>query len=284
MPPQGKSKRPTRYTAPTEQHIESTPSPAAPLVRPGPKRTIQSFGSEPLRILVIEDNAKLAQAIKHSLVQHGYSVDVACTGGEGDELAGVEHYDLIILDLMLPDRDGLEVCRSLRRRKITTPILMLSALGSTEDKVAGLDAGADDYLTKPFQFVELFARLRSLLRRSHASEGTVLESRDLRMDLQQRRVTMGGEPVRLSAKEFALLEYMMRNPGKLLTRSMISESIWDMNHEAGSNVIEVYVSRMRRKIDRGLHGSRIETAIGSGYRFLDPLQSGGASQRTAPAS
>ena len=176
---------------------------------------------------------------------------------------------MIVLDLMLPDGDGLEICRNLRRRKVTVPILILTALSSTEDKVAGLDAGADDYLTKPFKFAELHARLRSLLRRSQASAGAVLESGNLRLDLQQRRVAIGGELVRLSAKEFALLEYMLRNTGKLLTRSMISESVWDMNYESNSNVIDVYVSSLRRKIDKGSPTSRIETVIGSGYRFLD---------------
>jgi DNA-binding response OmpR family regulator len=222
-----------------------------------------------MRILLIEDNAKLARTIKASLEQQDYCVDVAGTASQGDELAVVEHYDAIILDVMLPDRGGVEVCRNLRRQKVTTPILMLTALSSTADKVAGLDAGADDYLTKPFQLDELLARLRSLMRRATAESGSALRSGDLVMDLHQHQVTLGGNPVRLSAKEFALLEYMMRNPRRLLTRAMISESVWDMNHESSSNVIDVYVSTLRRKVDRGAPWRRIETVIGSGYRFVD---------------
>jgi DNA-binding response OmpR family regulator len=149
---------------------------------------------------------------------------------------------------------------------------MLSALGSTQQKVAGLDAGADDYLSKPFQNDELLARVRSLLRRTQASEGAVIRSGDLVMDLQEHRVRQGGVEVKLSAKEFALLEYMMRTPGKLLTRTMISESVWDMNYEASSNVIDVYVSSLRRKIDSGSATRHIETVIGSGYRFVEPRE------------
>jgi DNA-binding response OmpR family regulator len=170
---------------------------------------------------------------------------------------------------MLPDGDGVELCRQLRRQKVATPILMLSALSSTEDKVAGLDAGADDYLTKPFQLDELLARLRSLLRRAQATEGAMLRSGDIVMDLHERRITIRGATVKLSVKEFALLEYMMRNPRRLLTRTMISESVWDMNYEPSSNVIDVYVSSLRRKIDLDAKLPRIETVIGSGYRFID---------------
>jgi len=223
-----------------------------------------------MRILLIEDNTKLAQAIKASLEQQGYCVDIAATADEGDEMAVVDRHDVIILDVMLPGRDGVQLCRDLRRQKVAVPILMLTVLGSTADKVAGLDAGADDYLTKPFQVDELMARLRSLLRRSQATEGALLRSADLEMNLLERRVTLGGVPVRLSAKEFALLEYMMRNPKKLLTRAMISESVWDMNYESSSNVIDVYVSNLRRKIDRGSPHPRIQTVIGSGYRFVTP--------------
>lgn len=222
-----------------------------------------------MRILIIEDNAKLAAALKTSLQQQGYSVDVVTTVDEGDEAAVIDHHDLIIIDRMLPDGDGVTLCRQLRQQKIKVPILILTALGSTEDKVAGLDAGADDYMTKPFQLEELLARLRSLLRRAQGTEGAVLRAGDLVMDLLEHRVSLAGVPVKLSAKEFALLEYMMRNPRKLMTRSMISESVWDMNYESSSNVIDVYVSSLRRKIDRGAPMARIETVIGSGYRFHD---------------
>jgi DNA-binding response OmpR family regulator len=224
---------------------------------------------ERMRILLVEDNPKLADTTKTTLAQHGYAVDVALSAAEGDELAVVEHYDVIILDVMLPDRDGIELCRYLRRQKVVAPILMLTVLGSTADTVAGLDAGADDYLIKPFQVDELLARLRSLLRRSQATEGAVLRAGDLVMDLHAHQVTLGGAAIKLSAKEFALLQYMMRNPRRLLTRSMISESVWDMNYESSSNVIDVYVSSLRRKIDRDPRRLRIETVIGSGYRFID---------------
>jgi DNA-binding response OmpR family regulator len=236
-----------------------------------------------MRILVIEDNAKLAQLMKASFEQQGYCIDVAHTAREGDELAVVERFDAIVLDVMLPDRDGVDVCRQLRRQRVATPILMLTALGTTADKVAGLDAGADDYLTKPFHFDELLARVRSLLRRSQATEGVVLRSGDLVMDLNQHLVKLGGAPVKLSAKEFSLLEYLMRNPGRLLTRAMISESVWDMNYEPGSNVIDVYVSSVRRKIDRGAKAPRIETVIGSGYRFLDHPEANESPASAAPA-
>lgn len=222
-----------------------------------------------MRILLVEDNAKLARTLKLGLEQQGYSIEIASDAIAGDETAMVSHFDVIVLDVMLPGRDGLQLCRQLRRQGQTTPILMLSVLNSTEDKVAGLDAGADDYLSKPFQMDELLARLRSLLRRSQATEGSELRAGDLVMDLREHRVSVAGTDVKQSAKEFALLEYMMRNPRRLLTRSMISESVWDMNHESSSNVIDVFVSSLRRKVDRGTTPHRIETVIGSGYRFLD---------------
>jgi DNA-binding response OmpR family regulator/nitrogen-specific signal transduction histidine kinase len=230
-----------------------------------------------VRILLVEDNSKLAETIKVSLTQQGYTVDIARSAAEADEIAVVDHHDVIILDVVLPDRNGIELCRQLRRQKVATPILMLSVQSTTADKVAGLDAGADDYLSKPFQGDELLARLRSLLRRTQAMEGSVLRSGDLVMDLQTHQVTLGGKPVRLSAKEFALLEYMMRNTSRLLTRAMISESVWDMNYEASSNVIDVYVSSLRRKIDLNPKRRHIETMIGSGYRFIDQPESNGDS-------
>ena len=237
-----------------------------------------------MRTLIIEDNVRLAESIKVGLEQQGYVVDVAVTADEGDEMAVVHRHDVIVLDLMLGDRDGMELCRQLRRQKVTTPILMLTALSATKDKVKGLDAGADDYLVKPFQMEELLARLRSLLRRSQATEGAVLRSGDLVMDLPEHRVTQGGNPVKLSAKEFALLEYFMRNPKKLLTRTMISESVWDMNYESSSNVIDVYVSALRRKVDRDVQRPRIETVIGSGYRFVDHAEPSDSPGRTAGAT
>ena len=237
-----------------------------------------------MRILVIEDNARLAQSIREGLEQHGYVVDVAASAEEGDEMATVNRHDLILLDVVLGDGDGIELCRLLRRQRVATPILLLTVLSTTSDKVRGLDAGADDYLTKPFQMDELVARIRSLMRRAQATEGAKLRAGDLVMDLHEHRVAAAGVPVKLSAKEFALLEYFMRNPRKLLTRTMISESVWDMNYESSSNVIDVYVSALRRKVDHNRQQPRIETVIGSGYRFVDHQEPGDAPQGANGAS
>lgn len=220
-----------------------------------------------MRILVIEDNPKMAGAIEKGLRSHGYAVDVSHSGFEGEDLACIESYDLIVLDLMLPDRDGVDVCRNLRRRCVETPVLMLTALSGTEDKVVGLDAGADDYLTKPFEFEELLARVRALLRRGEATEGRLLQCGDLELDLYTRTATRGEAEHELSNKEFALLEYLMRNPNRVLSRAQITEKVWDMNYEAGSNVIDVYVSALRKKLDRGFEQELIHTVKGAGYRF-----------------
>lgn len=220
-----------------------------------------------MRVLVIEDNPKMAAGIQRGLREHGFATDVCHTGFEGEDLGAGDEYDAIVLDLMLPDRDGVEVCRNLRRRCVSTPILMLTALSSTDDKVAGLDAGADDYLTKPFEFEELLARLRALLRRGEASEGRVLDCEDLKLDLYTRVASRGEEDFELSNKEFALLEYLMRNPNRVLSRTQIAEKVWDMNFEPGSNVIDVYISNLRKKIDRGQERELIHTIKGAGYRF-----------------
>lgn len=220
-----------------------------------------------MRVLVIEDNPKMAAAIKQGLGEQGYAVDVSHTGVEGEELACVEPYDVIILDLMLPDRDGVEVCKNLRRREVKAPILMLTALSATDDKVEGLNAGADDYLVKPFDFAELVARIRALLRRQDQAEPTMLRVADLELDLLERTVTRGDRTEGLSAREFALLEYLMRNPNRVLPRMTIGEKVWDMNFEPTSNVIDVYISALRRKIDAGFDRPLIHTVIGTGYRF-----------------
>ena len=220
-----------------------------------------------MRILIVEDNPKMALAIQKGLTEHGFAVDVSHTGFEGEDLAAGGNYDLVLLDLMLPDRDGIEVCRNLRRRKVAAPVIMLTALSATEEKVDGLDAGADDYITKPFQFEELLARIRAILRRGEASESRTLRCDDLELDLYTRVATRGDVSVELSNKEFALLEYLMRNQNRVLSRIQIGEKVWDMNFEPTSNVIDVYVSALRRKIDRG-HGSQlIHTIKGAGYRF-----------------
>ncbi|MFG0243105.1 MAG: response regulator transcription factor [Phycisphaerales bacterium JB054] len=220
-----------------------------------------------MRILVIEDNPKMAAGIERGLRENGYAVDVCHSGFEGEDLAAGGSYDALILDLMLPDRDGVEVCRNLRRRSVAVKILMLTALSGTDDKVSGLDAGADDYLTKPFEFEELLARLRALFRRGEASEGRTLRCDDLELDLYSRRATRGDCTVELSNKEFGLLEYLMRNPDRVLSRSQIGEKVWDMNFEPDSNVIDVYISTLRKKVDRGHERELIHTVKGAGYRF-----------------
>jgi DNA-binding response OmpR family regulator len=218
-----------------------------------------------MRLLVIEDNPKIASLVEEGFSSQGYAVDKADTGQEGERLAVEQQYDALILDVMLPDQDGVQVCKNLRRRGIRTPILMLTALSTTLDKVAGLDAGADDYLTKPFEFEELMARVRALLRRGEPQEAAVLRYDDLEMDLVHRSVHRAGQKIRLTTKEFALLEYLIRNPERVLTRAAIGEHVWDMNFDNDSNVIDVYISMLRRKIDRDFPRPLIHTVIGTGY-------------------
>ncbi len=220
-----------------------------------------------MKVLIIEDNPKMAAGIQRGLEENGYATDVCHTGFEGEEQAAGGEYDAVILDLMLPDRDGVEVCRNLRRRSVASPVLMLTALSGTEDKVSGLDAGADDYLTKPFEFEELLARLRALLRRGEASEGRTLRCCDLELDLYSRRATRDDETMELSNKEFGLLEYLMRNENRVLSRAQIADKVWNTNLEPGSNVIDVYISSLRKKVDRGFERELIHTVKGAGYRF-----------------
>ncbi len=220
-----------------------------------------------MRVLVVEDNPKMAGAIEKGLAAHGYVVQISSTGFEAEEEAALSDYDVIVLDRMLPDRDGVDVCRSLRARKIGTPILMLTALSGTSERVTGLNAGADDYLAKPFDFSEFVARVRALMRRGQASESRVLKYEDLALDLDQRTAVRAGQKIRLSAKEFALLEYLMRNPDRVLTRQVLSEKVWDINYEPSSNVIDVVISALRRKADRDFETRLIHTVIGAGYRF-----------------
>ncbi len=220
-----------------------------------------------MRVLVIEDNPKMAQAVQAGLREHGYAADVAHLGFDGEDLAAGGQYDIVLLDLMLPDRDGLEVCRNLRRRGVRAKILMLTALGSTDDTVQGLDAGADDYLSKPFEFDELLARMRALLRRGDASEARILRYDDLELDLYARHAKRKETKLDLSNREFALLEFLMRNPNRVLSRTQIGEKVWDMSFEPTSNVVDVYISALRRKFDRGFERSLIHTIKGVGYRF-----------------
>jgi two-component system copper resistance phosphate regulon response regulator CusR len=218
-----------------------------------------------MRFLVIEDNERLADLVRQGLEEQGYMVDKTTSGREGEELAAKERYDVIILDLMLPDHDGVQLCRNLRRRGISTPVLMLTALSATDEKVAGLEAGADDYLTKPFDLDEFIARVRALLRRAQSTEGARLSFGGIEMDLVARKVTRDGKRVELTAKEFALLEYFMRNPERVLTRTNIGERVWDLLFQDESNVIEVFVSRLRSKVDKGFDHPLIHTVVGTGY-------------------
>lgn len=220
-----------------------------------------------MRVLVVEDNPKMARGIQSGLQDSGFSVEVCHTGSDGEEFAASQPFDVIVLDLMLPDRDGLEVCRNLRRRKVTTPILVLTALATTENKVEGLDAGADDYLAKPFSFEELVARIRALLRRGQATEGKVLRCDDLELDLYTRRAKRGDSHWDLPAREFSLLEYLMRNQNRVLTRAQIGERVWELEFEPNSNVIDVYISALRKKIDRTSQRPLIHTIKNAGYRF-----------------
>ncbi len=220
-----------------------------------------------MRILIIEDNPRMAQALQAGLREQGYAADMCHSGYEGEDLATAGVYDVVLLDLMLPDRDGVELCRALRRRGVKTKILMLTALGSTGDKVHGLDAGADDYLAKPFEFEELLARVRALLRRGDATESRHLRCDNLELDLYARTAKRGDQKIDLSNKEFTLLEYLMRSPNRVLSRTQIGEKVWDLSFEPNSNVVDVYISALRRKVDRGFAPALIHTIKGVGYRF-----------------
>jgi two-component system OmpR family response regulator len=220
-----------------------------------------------MRALVVEDEVKMAALIRRGLVEEGYAADVARTGEEALWMARATPYDAIVLDVMLPGRNGLEVCRSLRESGVWSPILMLTARDGVEDRVSGLDSGADDYLSKPFSFAELLARLRALTRRGPSERPAVLEVGTLRLDPATRRAWRGEAEVGLSAKEFALLETFMRNPGDVLTRLDLLEHAWDCGYENRSNVVDVYVRYLRAKIDRPFGLDSIETVRGAGYRL-----------------
>jgi heavy metal response regulator len=222
-----------------------------------------------MRILVVEDQHKIAEFIRRGLKEEGYSVDVAYDGEQGYHLARINDYDLIILDLVLPKIDGLTLCRQLRQEQYTGPILILTVKDSVKDKVTGLDAGANDYLTKPFAFEELLARCRALLRTFGTPEPTKLKVADLEFDLLSRRVTRAGREINLTLKESSLLEYLMRNAGKVVTRTMIAEHVWDINFESFTNVIDVYINRLRQKIDRGFEHPLIHTVRGRGYMLKE---------------
>jgi two-component system, OmpR family, response regulator len=220
-----------------------------------------------MRALVVEDEVKMAALIRRGLVEEGYAADIARTGEDAIWMASSTPYDAILLDVMLPGRDGFDVCRELRRTGVWTPILILTARDGVEDRVAGLDSGADDYLSKPFSFAELLARLRALTRRGLSERPTVLEVGSLRLDPATREVWRKGVKVELSAKEFAMLETFMRRPGHVLSRLDLLDHAWDYAYENRSNVVDVYVRYLRAKIDRPFGLSSIETVRGAGYRL-----------------
>jgi DNA-binding response OmpR family regulator len=223
-----------------------------------------------MRLLVVEDNKHLRTSIKLSLEESGYILDTAADGVEGQELAELTAYDAIILDIMLPKRDGLEVCRNLRQQHLRTPIILLTARDTVDDRVKGLDSGADDYLIKPFSLDELRARLRALLRRDAPDKTGVLTVADLELDPATHNTRRAGVPIELTSKEFALLEYMIRNPNWLITREMAERHVWDYGGASGSNLVDVYIRRLRRKVDDPFEVKLIETVRGYGYRLNKP--------------
>ncbi|HXG01186.1 MAG TPA: response regulator transcription factor [Bacteroidota bacterium] len=218
-----------------------------------------------MRILLVEDEKKVARFIQQGLEEEHYAVDVVHDGERGLQMALNENYDLLILDVMLPKLNGLELIKAVRAQQKTTPTLMLTAKSSTEDKVAGLDSGADDYLTKPFAFEELLARVRSLLRRGAQEKSIILRVGDLELDTVTHKAKRGGKTIELTAKEYALLEYLMRNKGRVLSRTLISEHIWDYTFDTGTNIIDVYINHLRNKIDEGFEPKLIHTVRGVGY-------------------
>ncbi len=220
-----------------------------------------------MRVLIVEDDLRMASLVRRGLAGEGLAADVASTGDDALWLAQAHPYDAIVLDVMLPGLDGFETCRRLRGAGVWAPVLMLTARDAVEDRVAGLDSGADDYLVKPFAFAELLARLRALARRGEAERPAVLAVGDLRLDPATHKVRRGDSPVRLSAKEFALLEVFMRRPGEVLSRLQLLEHAWDFAYENRSNVVDVYVRRLRRKIDDPFGTESLETVRGAGYRL-----------------
>lgn len=218
-----------------------------------------------MKILVIEDEDKIAAFIKRGLKEEGYLVDTVNNGEEGYAIAATDKYDLIILDIMIPKMDGINLCRRLRDEKIMTPVIMLTAKYTVNDKVAGLDSGANDYLTKPFAFEELLARIRVLSRKNASYSITSLQVGDLQLDLLTHKVTRAGNEIDLTSKEYALLEYLMQNKGTVITRTMISENVWDEHFDSLTNIIEVYINYLRNKIDKGHQNKLIHTLRGRGY-------------------
>lgn len=222
-----------------------------------------------MRILLIEDDKRVAAAISKNLRAESFAVDIASNGAEGESLAHINEYDVIVLDIMLPGQDGWITCEHLRRDNVLTPILMLTALTDVDDRIHGLNGGADDYLTKPFHFGELLARIRALARRRTEVRTTIIEKYGLRLDVNAHKAFREGREIMLTAKEFSLLEFFMLHAGKILSRESISEHVWDMNFDPRSNVIESFIKLLRQKIDKGFATPLIHTVRGAGYIFSD---------------
>ena len=227
-----------------------------------------------MKLLIVEDEPKMASALQRGLLERGFEAEIVTAGFEAEEKAAASEYDVILLDRVLPDRDGLDVCRNLRRLGVRSKVLMVTALSGTAEKIDGLDAGADDYMTKPFEFDELVARLRALMRRGEASEARHLRFDGLELDLYSRSARRAGQTIELSNREFSLLEFLMRNPNRALSRTQIGSQVWDINFEPSSNVVDVYVSALRRKIDRSFDRELIQTVKGVGYRLGVPESAG----------
>jgi DNA-binding response OmpR family regulator len=220
-----------------------------------------------MRILVVDDDRRLCNIVKRGLIEEAYAVDVAYDGEEGEYLAEVNPYDLVILDIMMPMKDGIEVCNSLRSKKINIPIMMLTAKDAVEDRVKGLDTGADDYVIKPFAFSELLARVRALLRREGSFMSSELKIGDLTLNTRTRELYRGQRMIELTTKEYTIMEYLMRHPNIVITRTMIEEHAWDYDFDSVSNLVDVYIRRLRRKIDDDEKDNIIQTIRGAGYRL-----------------
>jgi len=223
-----------------------------------------------LRILLIEDDKEAARLLARGLREEGWIVDIAFSGESGDEMASVNTYDAIVLDWMLPDRDGIAVCQSLRGSGLHVPILILTARDAIEDRVLGLNSGADDYLTKPFAFAELLARLHALLRRSELTRPVLLTVEDLTLDPRSHQVMRGGIPISLTPKEYGILETLMRHAGEVVSRAYLGEHVWEDEHDSLTNLVDVHVSHLRRKVDQGPVTPLIHTVWGHGYRLGPP--------------
>jgi len=222
-----------------------------------------------MRILVVEDEKKVASFVKKGLEEDYYSVDVALDGKEGSRLAFSDEYDLIIMDIMLPFKDGISILKDLRKEKITTPVLMLTAKDDISDKVLGLDSGADDYLPKPFAFDELLARVRALLRRNNSEKNVIIKVDDLELDTQLHKAFRKGQEISLTPKEYSILEYLMRNKNHVISRVKLSEHVYDYHFDSDTNVIDVYINKLRNKIDKGFDKTVLHTVRGIGYMLKE---------------